>query len=347
MSKAKTVLFLGGSITCGAAASRYENAWPSLVYNGIAGLLPEGSRMVNASISGTGSFLAVMRLGEQVLPYAPDIAFVEFSVNDLFAAENDPALIVSSVDYIVRGLLEANPNAVIFFVYTTLRGKNASEIYHTVAKRYDIHEFDLQTPMLSEISSGAPWERYFQDEAHPNDAGHRFYADVILRELLASPELLSTPTKLAESVATITFDAPRIVPANPDTVCGCDGFTYGAVSDDTSIKHLPELTVTHAFYSRTPGASLVFRFRGTNFGLYHRFSTSCGICELSIDGEPAGEYSFYHNYGDDYHGPGEFLCFAQKSGLAPGEHTATVTVTGKKAPHSDGIYIMIAGFLVG
>ena len=347
MTNAKTVLFLGGSVTCGCNATAYERAWASLVYSGISGLLPEGSRMVNASLSGTGSFLAAMRLGEHVLPHKPDIAFIEYSINDYFNNADNHELIVSSLDYIVRKLSEVNPNVVIFFVYTTTRGHNVAEIYHPVAEHYGIREFDLQTPMLAEIGSGHDWDEYFTDPAHPNDAGHKFYADIILRGLLAEPALLTTPVRRAEALAKLPLSDPHIVPAAPDTVVSHDGFTYGLVSDDLSCKHLPELAVDHAYYSRTPGAQLVFKFSGTSFGLYHRLSQSCGICELSIDGEPAGEYSFFHDYGPEYQGPGEFLCFAQKSGLAPGEHTATITVTGRKAPQSGGIYIMIAGFLVG
>lgn len=74
MCEPKRMLFLGGSITAGASASSYEKAWASLCFKGINKPLFAGNaEMYNASISGTGSVLAAVRLKQHVLPYKPDL----------------------------------------------------------------------------------------------------------------------------------------------------------------------------------------------------------------------------------------------------------------------------------
>ncbi len=348
MSKTRNILFLGGSITCGASASKYENSWAPLVFERLSERLGGENRMINASISGTGSFLGAMRLSEHVLPYAPDITFVEFAVNDSGFAKESQDANVCALESIVRRLMAANSEARIIFVYTTVRGQNAMATHHIVAEHYGIPEIDLQTPMLDEINSGRHvWDDFFCDAAHPNDAGHRFYADRITEAIFADLDRFMAPIRPAEPISAIPMRDPHIVPATPDAVFDCEGFTYGLVSDDTHIKHIPELTVTHGLCAKKPGAHLSFRFTGSYFGLYHRLSYNCGSCAVSIDGGPAKKYSFYHPYADSYTGPGEFLCFCRICGLAPGEHTATVTVLDEKDERSTGNNVIIAGFLVG
>lgn len=347
MSEPKKVLFLGGSITAGASASSYDLSWPSLCYKGISNALFAGnSVMYNASISGTGSFLAVMRLGQHVLPYTPDMVFIEFSVNDLEHAAEAPDLVISSLDYIIQTLIKANPQVVIVFTYTTFSGRNASVTHSIVAKHYEIPEIDFQTPMAEDLqSSGYGWDRYLADGVHPNDRGHRFYADVAVKTILSDPKRFLTPTRHKNSIAAYQFYDPHIELATEKQEGG--GFVFDEVEDDTHIKHLPELAVTHALTTDEPGSTLKVRFNGTHFGIYHRIFSDYGCASVSIDGEYKATIDCYHQYRPAYQSTGEFISFFKCNNLPEGDHIAEITVLKEKNQKSTGNRITIAGFLVG
>lgn len=347
MDSMKKVLFLGGSITAGASASSYDLSWPRLCFAGISGpLFDDNCRMYNASISGTGSFLAVMRLGQHVLPYAPDMVFIEFSVNDIDHGAEDPQLVISSLDYIIQTLIKQNPRVVIVFAYTTFSGKNASHIHSQVAKHYGIPELDFQSPMAEDLrKNGWGWDRYLADGVHPNDLGHRFYADIAVKTILSDPDRFRTPTRHEEGMAEYYFQDPRIVPVSEELKY--TGFTFGPVEDDTHIKHLPELEVTHALTAYEPGAVLKVPFYGTHFGLYHRIFSNYGCAAISIDGEQKGIIDCYHRYRPAYQSTGEFVSFFKCNNLPEGEHIAEITVLNEKNKNSTGNQITIAGFLLG
>lgn len=347
MSRAKKIMFLGGSITVGGAASDYSRAWARLTYDNIAEPLFGGNcEMLNASLSGTGSFFAAIRLSQHVLPHKPDMVFIEYALNDVYEAENDEELVISSLDYIVRTLTETNPNAVIVFVYTTLSGKNASETYGKVARHYGIPEIDLQTPMKKLVDSGAKsWEDFLPDGVHPNDEGHRLYADIVTEAVLGDRERFLTPTKLAgNSLATYSFRDPRIILASDGVEQ--EGFEPVPGRDMENLKHLPELVVKDALYSEKAGATVRVAFSGAHFGVYYRIGRKMGCASVKIDGEFVGKLDCYYEYPDP-NVSGEYCCFFRKNGLENRAHLAEITVLAEKNENSGGNAVEIAGFLVG
>lgn len=342
----QTVLFLGGSITCGCEASDRDKGWAGLVGRWLSDQpQSKNCRQINSSISGTGSFLAAMRLQDHVLPYRPDAVFVEFSVNDVDDARREPEFVIASLDSVVQQLLDANPQTAIIFVYTTMKGQNAAGVHHRVAQHYGIPEIDLQTAIFAELEEkNLPWNYYFHDAAHPNDAGHAFYAGRVIEALKNDWDRFFSPVQRALPIAMHPLVHPRILPVS--AAFDLNGFVLRPVVDDVLWKHLPELIVTHALCAEQPGASLKVRFTGTCFGLYHRIGNGCGICAIRIDGVDMLVSDFYHDYGSDCDYPGEFLCFCRCWGLAEGEHIAEITASGKRNAHASDARIEIAGFLI-
>lgn len=343
----QTVLFLGGSITCGCEASDRSKGWAGLVGRWLADQPQSGNcRQINSSISGTGSFLAAMRLRQHVLPYRPDAVFVEFSVNDLEDAQKEPEMVIASLDSIIQQLLSSNPQTAIIFVYTTMNGQNAADVHHRVAQHYGIPEIDLQTPVLTELKEKSlPWSHYFHDAAHPNDAGHAFYADRVIEALQDDWNHFFSPIRNAPPLTGQPLVHPHILPLSD--AFDANGFILQPVMDDDLWKHLPEMVVTEALCAEQPGASLKVSFTGTCFGLYHRIGNGCGLCAVRIDGMDMGVSDFYHDYGagDEY--PGEFLCFCRFWKLPKGKHIAEITAAGKRNERASGARIEIAGFLSG
>ena len=347
MNSPKRIMFLGGSITVGGVASDYSRSWARLTYERIAGPLFGGNcEMLNASLSGTGSFFAAMRLSRHVLPYRPHMVFVEFAVNDFHESQNDPQTVISSLDYIVRRLTEANPETVIVFVYTSLSGKNASETYGIVAKHHNIPEIDLQTPLKKLIEAeNKSWRDYMPDGVHPNDEGHRFYADVVSETVLGNRERFLTPTRPSEKpLSTHSFRDPQIIPVSSETEQS--GFELVPGDDMEELKHLPELVIRNALYSEKEGATVTVRFEGTHFGIYHRIGGKMGRAEVRIDGEFVGILDCFYSYADPKL-PGEYCCFFRKHGITPGKHVAEIRVLGEKNEKSNGNRVVLAGFLAG
>lgn len=346
MDKVKKIMFLGGSITVGGVASDYSLSWAKQTYEKIAQpLFNNNCTMLNASLSGTGSFFAAIRLGQHVLPYKPDMVFIEFAVNDLYEAQSDQDLVISSLDYIVRSLINVNPKVVIVFVYTTFSGKNAAETHGIVAKHYNIPEIDFQTPLAEIIATGEKsWSDYMPDGVHPNDEGHLFYANIAADAILRDKERFLTPTSLAPSLATYSFCDPQILLASPQMEQ--KGFACAAAEDMENLKHLPETVVRQALYAKKAGASVKVKFTGTHFAIYHRIGARMGCVSVVIDGENVGKLDCYYKYADP-NIAGEYCCFFRRNGLPQGEHTAEITVLDEKNENSMGNQVVLAGFLVG
>lgn len=347
MNQEKTILFLGGSITCGAAASAYEKCWAYLTYEKIAPILFDGPcRMINAAISGTGSWVGALRLSQHVLPYKPDLVFIEFAVNDLSMTQTDPQTVISSLDHIIRELVKCNPLVSIAFVYTTSSGKNAAAAHHIVASHYHLPEIDLQTPLVQMIEKGeCTWQDVLADVTHPKDRGHALYAHWVSESVLGNPSRFLSPVPPVPSLASLPFSTPRILSIRE--VMEIRGFKIHPVKEPEGVKHLPELYITEAAFSNQPGDSLSLHFRGTHFAVYHRIGRDGGKAAVYLDGKMLYTLDAFYPYAENYLGEGEYLTFVKKSGLPEGDHVARVEILPEKDPRSSGHRIDIAGFFVG
>lgn len=337
-SKGKKILFLGGSITCGAGATVYDNGWACVAFDGIGKeLYGEDVQMINAAISGTGSLVATYRLQEHVLKFCPDMVFIEFAVNDVSMAKSSAQLVISSLDYIVRSLVEVNPNVAITFVYTTQSdGQNASEAHHKVAERHGIPEIDLRAPLMAQINQGHAWEEYLKDGAHPNDNGHRFYGEQVVNAVLADPERYKAPVKLGDPIGLVKFKNPHIEYVEDIADLQMNNFTIQDAEDKE--KALPELVVEKAAVSDSVGATLNHEFEGNNFAIYHCISENGGAFSVYIDGKLIANVNCYNS------GSNSYLARFYRSGLGSGKHTVTITVTDAEVNKKE---VAIAGFCVG
>ena len=79
-----TVAYFGGSITWGATATDpLKTSWRALLAKRLQREFPAARLVpVDAAIGGKGSDLGVFRMDRDVLPFRPDLTFVEFAVND-------------------------------------------------------------------------------------------------------------------------------------------------------------------------------------------------------------------------------------------------------------------------
>ena len=144
MNKAKNgqdicVAFLGGSITQGCNATKFEECYASRTYKWFKDTFNNVNvEYVNAGVGATGSIIGVHRVEEQVLSKNPDIVFIDFAVND----KNTIYDKIAYESLIRRILSTQNPPAIIEVFMTNFDGSNVQEQQIEIGRKYKI-------PMIS------------------------------------------------------------------------------------------------------------------------------------------------------------------------------------------------------
>ncbi len=325
-----TIAFIGGSITQGGGASSATNNYVTLVSKGIADLLPNQKiTTVNAGIGGTSSGLGVFRVQRDVISKNPDMVFIEYAVNDT-------GLPMKYCQAAIEGIiaqLQAMPKPpMVYFIYTTNQTKIGigMDVHQPVANYYGLPSADLQSYVWSQVDKGTfKILDIMPDGIHPNDRGHKLYADFIVESIKNDPKAtLVAPVKRDALMTGYAFKNPRLAPFGEAKATG--SWKEEVVGNANSIEK--------AIVSSTPGDTLEFKFSGKCIGLYHIASQDAGIMEISIDGVLAATVDTYKNMKVPY---SQF----QRFDLEDKAHTLTIKVSEKKNAATTGQNIRIGYFL--
>lgn len=335
--KEMVVGYLGGSITEGAGASGDETTYRSLVTRWLAEQYPENTvTQINAGIGGTGSDLGVFRADKDLLAHKPDIVFLEFAVNDYSLGED---MALRSMEGIVRKILRQNPDTLICFLYTLTKtmmeedyskGKMPKSVQYQerLALHYQIPTINVGFALHQHLTvNGLPVADYLPDNVHPNDAGYRFYADVIGRKLSAMDFHIQYPSPLCENplvggmlLPAAELDAP------------------GWVKTDELMQN----RMKGYIYSDKPGDSFTVSFTGSVVGLYWTIEKDSGNIRFSIDGGAEETASSWDKYALQFNR----ACYKMlATSLPAGKHTLRVTVAEEKEEQSEGRFIRIGAVL--
>lgn len=174
-----TVAYIGGSITEGLTAGA-EKCWAKLSYDWLCEQIPDGKiNYVNAGMSGTPSTLGVIRVERDVIePYGnPNIVFIEFAVND-----GGSSLDKDAYESLVRRMLSLDRNTAVVLLFTVLKNGYTCETTHmkAIGEHYDLPMISVNTALTPEFSAGRmAWEKYSDDESHPNEWGHELVKDFV------------------------------------------------------------------------------------------------------------------------------------------------------------------------
>lgn len=170
-----TVGFIGGSITEGLSAGP-EQCWARLTYEALCEMYPNTKiNYVNAGLSGTNSALGIVRAERDLCSeHVPDIVFIEFAVNN-----GGEQMDKDSYESLVRKFLEKDNDPAVVLLFTVLKNEYTAQPWMTmVGEHYDL-------PMISVGNAINPmfkaklmeWEKYSDDESHPNYWGHELLRD--------------------------------------------------------------------------------------------------------------------------------------------------------------------------
>ncbi len=197
----KKIAFIGGSITGGSGASQKSMSYASKVGEWFLSNCSEQISINNISIGGTGSDFAAYRLEHDLGRFIPDLAFVEFAVND---GRFKPDYIKEHIEGLVYKLRRINPDMLIFSVLTTRISHQEFYENGILPREVDIHlqtASELNIPVINVgqdlwtyvFKNGKDIQEYLRDNVHPNDLGHQNYSESIIQFLESYFNLPSGP----------------------------------------------------------------------------------------------------------------------------------------------------------
>ncbi|MCC6580377.1 MAG: SGNH/GDSL hydrolase family protein [Phycisphaeraceae bacterium] len=344
--KPLTIAFHGGSITWGGNATDIDRfSYRARTVEGLRQMAEcPALTAINAGVGGTNSELGAYRMAEDVLHARPDLMFVEFAVNDGGA---DEQIVTGALESIILQLLEARPDADICFIYALSKNEldkggysNIMKVHERVTEHYGIPSIRMGDAFLNAIRSGSiPWESGFVDAVHPNDEGHRWYAQAILD---AWPALCGTKLKASRKSILPRLDndawhSARMIRADQGKV------TAGAWKWRDQNKGVGWDALCGQMETDHPGSTIEFDLDGSHFGIYLRYGDDLGNMEYRLDG---GEWITWVPSTEGYWDCpriGPKMLFPN---VTPGPHRLAIRAKGKHKPESKGGFCRLSFVLV-
>ena len=282
-----TVAYFGGSITWGATASDpLKTSWRALVTAGLEARYPQARiRAVDAAIGGQPSQLGVFRMDRDVLPYKPDLCFVEFAVNDWEKPYSQ-----ETMEGIIRKLRACRADMAVVLV---LIGSNAAydrspsqDRHIELAAHYGLPVIDIYSVVKKKLTEGLTTPEILTDTCHPNDAGYRLYADIVLAAFdeLAAATGSAKPAPAAPLTANRYETATMIELAAQPGLGGWKPAQPAVVG--TWFDQQPSRWLSSAVAPAADGAELALEVECSGLGLYYEATQNGGPILLAADGEP-------------------------------------------------------------
>ena len=342
-----SVVYLGGSITEGAGASKTEKRWASLTQTWLEKSYPESTfTCYNAGIGGTNSEWGVFRLERDVLSHHPNLVFVEFAVND-YQTPHQQCL--NAMEDIVRRIRSQDRETEIVLVLTAMykmeeecysRGERPESvrIHERVAAHYGLPVIHTGEALLKRIREDrVDPAAYLPDLVHPNDQGYQIYFTVVkhaLEKMLAGagePQG-EREAKLPAPLGDLRYQDARVEDA-------------GKLADTDFRKEAISLCGRYTGYisSDIPGTAGRVEFDGTGIGLYWMIGADSGKLCWSIDGGEKHVTSSWDTYALRFDRCNHFMLARE---LEPGHHVLEFSVADETEERSKGRFIRIAAFLI-
>jgi lysophospholipase L1-like esterase len=284
----KSVVFIGGSITSGSAASTYDNRWTTLLSYAIKRNYQNYSwSFYNAGVGGTPSWYGLIRLQIDVIDKLPDIVFIDFAVNDSIYSKyphNDNPGFNLVAEALIRRIRTSLPNSQIYvwifnwpdnYSYMNQRSRESRDNWLSLSQHYDLVLLRFDDAIKQELGSAEPTDQqidtYFNKpgDVHPNDLGHKLAAEYAEEHLI--PIGLYRPKPINEY--SYLLEGANNFERLPKIIVGQDlSHSEGWVVENGSI------------ISNTPGAEVTYSGELCSFGLDTNYGENAGKVLWSIDG---------------------------------------------------------------
>lgn len=186
-----TIAYMGGSITVGEKAGAYDGGdtkhqkgYAYYSYQWLKRTFDKAnkSKFVNASISGTGTEIGLVRAKKDVLEYNPDLIFIEFAANN-GSTEFD----MSSYESLLRMCMKlpSDPAIILLFSFTDYSNfeSGTEKKIAEIGSYYHLPMVSFSRGMMEVCSKPLDEDPVFQafspDGTHPNHEGHQLYGKAV------------------------------------------------------------------------------------------------------------------------------------------------------------------------
>jgi len=254
-----------------------------------------------------GSGFSVWRFGHDVLRQKPDLVLIDFASDDF---QLDPASIYRSIEGTIRQAWTADPRIDIVLLYAFREGyeKDYAEgldpatvsAYERVADRYGVPSINMgyRIAQLAQegklvISGKADAAKqagkliFTESAVWPSADANRVYAEVItaaLDTLCAGGASAAAPHKLPEPLQPDNYDQAKQAAITPEMLS--KEWRELAPEDPLRQRFIGKFDTI--WYTDTPGATLTFRFRGTEASLFDLMGPDTGRVRVTVDGQDKG-----------------------------------------------------------
>ncbi|MEO0796087.1 MAG: SGNH/GDSL hydrolase family protein [Verrucomicrobiota bacterium] len=336
------VAYVGGSITD-------AEGWRVKTFDWLQQKFPDSElSQVEAAIPGTGADFAACRLSDDLLPYNPDLVFVEFRVNLGGGFE------ARAIEGVVRQIWEANPETDICLVYTIgdwmiekLQNNEQfffGEIMETMANEYGIPSIDFGVEVIKRLNNDtlvfesdqpvAGKLHFSRDGVHPIDEGHELYKEIVARSFKTMQgQGQAGAHQMPEPLAEDHFGRASLIPVEHLETIG--GWVPVDVENDpvyTADKKRSHAMLRGALKTAQVGDTIEFDWEGKLICFTHIPQGEGMEVTVSIDGNEPKTYQL-----DQKSTRNVFARFFYAPEQEDGPHTAKLTVT--KLPEGTSFYV--------
>jgi len=191
------IVLLGDSISTGCNASGWANgapqqpAYPELLRQHLEAHYKSDVKLTNLSVGGTSTPWGVTMI-PKVVEQQPDLVILAFGMND--SGGRSPANYRMQIETMIASAQKALPNVECILVASMLGNRDWTTLKHDVFPKYRDELADLCQPGIVLADMTSVWHEMFERKQdhdltgngvnHPNDFGHRVYAQVLSKLLV-------------------------------------------------------------------------------------------------------------------------------------------------------------------
>ena len=226
-NEAVSIVLLGDSISTGCNASGWANVAPhqppyqDLLLQHLKETYSQNITLTNLAVGGTSTPWGISRIPD-VVAAKPDLVILAFGMND--SSGRSAAEYKSNIAEMIESTREASPETEFILIATMLGNSDWVTLKHDLFPQYRDALAELVQPGIALADMTSIWAEMLKRKKdwdltgngvnHPNDFGHRVYAQVL--------STLLVPPKNSADAASLPQE-PFAVPLWPDQAPNGDG----------------------------------------------------------------------------------------------------------------------------
>lgn len=240
--EAVSIVLLGDSISTGCNASGWANSsphqppWQDLLLEHLQHTSSPNVSLTNLAVGGTSTPWGLTRVTD-VLGAKPDLVILAFGMND--SSGRSAAEYKSNTEAMIKAIRDVSPQTEFILISSMLGNRDWVTLKHELFPQYRNALLELSQPGIAVADMTSIWHEMLNRKQdwdltgngvnHPNDFGHRVYAQV-LTSMLIAPQTQGSDTPDRDEPFTVRL-WPDKAPNGDDTF---------EVSDAKITVHLPK-----------------------------------------------------------------------------------------------------------